>query len=261
MVPFQCYRRAGDGTPIIPDEGIEKYAGRLIKDYNPKYLKEPWRLKEMALAERYCNAELCFADIYCEENEQIAGATIFNRERVKLFDHDNLCTKLEVYEPNTILIDNETMKEGREAFARFTILHEIGHLCMHGEVFRKKQKLNVPNNAPGLVCCRRADVMGVTRDLKTQEEFREHQANVFAAAVAMPREAFSEVALDWLDKMGCHEGYYLLPTIRETDPDECADFLIEKMAMQFNVSRTAARVQLRRYGLIKRIWELRGKRY
>ena len=41
-------------------------------------------------AERYLGANLDLVDIYCEEGEQIAGATIFNRGRIKLFDHEHM---------------------------------------------------------------------------------------------------------------------------------------------------------------------------
>lgn len=261
MLEFQCNRHANDGTPIIKDAEIAEYAERLIRDYNARYLEEPWNLDPLKFSEFYLEATLDFVDIYCEEGEQIAGATIFNREKIRLFDKENLRTRCEIYDANTILIDNGTMKEGRETFARFTVLHEDGHLCMHPSVFRNcPGQMNIfdivrseePRN---VICCRKVNVEEYGSKLVTQEDFREHQANVFAAAVAMPKRIFIKIATDAIKKMGCSEGYYVLPTLRGSDYDACADSLVTYMGQKFNVSKSAARLQLRKYRLIRTSWE------
>lgn len=261
MLDFQCNRHAKDGTPIIKDIEIAEYAEKLVSDYNIRYLREPWNLDPLKFSEHYLGADLDFVDIYCEEGEQIAGATLFNREKIRLFDRENLRTICETYEANTILIDNDTMKEGKEAFARFTVLHEDGHLCMHPSVFRNcsgqmsifdLMPSEVPRNA---ICCRKAKIEEHGSKLITQEDFREHQANVFAAAVAMPKQIFMEIAIGAIRQMGCPDDYYVLPTLHESDYDACADALVTYMGKIFNVSKSAAKVQLRKYRLIRTSWE------
>ena len=257
MLEFHCKRHAKDGTPIIKDTEIADYAEALVRDYNAKYIDEPWLLDPLKFSEYYLEANLDFVDIYCEEGEQIAGATVFNRENIKLFDREHMRTRCETFEANTILIDNETMKEGKETFARFTVFHEDGHFCMHPRVFRINQDqmslfdFMEPQTPKSVICCRKATIEDRKTKLVTQEDFREHQANVFAAAITMPKRIFTEVAIDGIRQMGCKEDYYVLPTLRETDYDECADSLASYMGHKFNVSKTAARVQLRKYGLIK----------
>ena len=123
MREFRCNRHHKDGTPIIKDVEIADYAEELVGDYNPVYLEEPWNLDALRFAEYYLGATVDFVDIYCEEGEQIAGAAVFNTERIKLFDRENMCTRVETFEENMILIDNSTMQTGKETFARFTVLH------------------------------------------------------------------------------------------------------------------------------------------
>lgn len=162
---------------------------------------------------------------------------------------------------DTILIDNETMKEGRETFARFTVFHEDGHLCMHPRVFRTDPNqmslfdFMEPSAAKSVICCRKTNIEDRRSKLATQEDFREHQANAFAAAITMPKKIFTEIAISAIRQMGCPDDYYVLPTLREGDYDECADSLAVYMGRRFNVSKSAARVQLRKYGLIKTSWE------
>ena len=270
MIEFTCQRFADDGTPMISDTQIEAYAEELISDYDKKYIGEPWELDSLKFSEYYLGANLDFVDIYCEEGEQIAGAAIFNREKVKLFDRENLGVRFETYEPNTILIDNETIKPGKEAFARFTVFHEAGHLCMHRSVFQMqtrkiegfslpvKEDMQLPWNTEGtgqVICCRRRAIEGHREGLVTQEDFREHQANVFAASILMPKEIFREIAIDGVHKMGCRGDYYCMPTLRETDYDPCADAFLAYMAERFRVSKSAARVQLRKHKLLRMSWE------
>ena len=138
MIRFECTRFAKDGTPVVKDIDIINYAEQLLLDYDPALTLEPWNLDPLKFTEYYLGANLDFLDIYCEEGTQIAGATVFRDTNVKVFDREHLCTRLEPIEANTILIDNETMKEGKETFARFTILHEAGHYCMHASVYAEK---------------------------------------------------------------------------------------------------------------------------
>ena len=259
MLKFQWDRFASDGTPVVRDEVIAAYAERLISDYNPEYLERPWELDPLRFTEHYLKANLQFVDLYYEDNEEkIAGATVFKEEKIRIFDRENLCTRMETFEGGTILIDNETMEEGHEAFARFTILHEGGHFCLHPSVFQNRNRgmnhieCGIPFSA---ICCRKSGIEEKRTELKTQEDFREHQANVFAAAIAMPGKVFTEIARDALLQMGCEEGFYELPTLRETDYDECADSLYSYMANKFRVSKSAARVQLRKKGLVLTTWE------
>ena len=257
MVEFQCKRKQKDGTPVLSNVEIEEYAERVLYDYNPRYLEEPWELDALKFLEFYLGATVDYMDIYCDEGEQIAGATVFNDENIRVFDRENLCTRMVPVQGQTILIDNSTMDEGKEEFARFTELHEGGHFCMHQGVFRNTDgQMNIFDFIPqqtgsNVVCCRRSELEGAHRGgLKTSEDWREHQANTFAAAIAMPRRIFDRIAEETIIKMGCPEGVYILPTLRETDYDPCFDSLAAFLGRKFKVSKSAAKVQLRKHKLV-----------
>lgn len=102
-----------------------------------------------------------------------------------------------------------------------------------------------------VVCCRKSELDGSRRTtLTTPEDWREHQANTFAAAIAMPRRTFDRIAEETIHKMGCEEGVYILPTLRETDYDPCYDSLAAYLGRVFKVSKSAAKVQLRKHKLV-----------
>ena len=71
----------------------------------------------------------------------------------------------------------------------------------------------------------------------------------------MPERLFKEVAIDYIHRMGCEEDYYVRPTLKETDYDDCAEHLAYHMGRKFGVSKSAAMTQLRKLGLIKTHYE------
>ena len=52
-----------------------------------------------------------------------------------------------------------------------------------------------PDMPKSVICCRKTNIEDRKNKLVTQEDFREHQANVFAAAITMPRRIFTDIAI------------------------------------------------------------------
>ena len=133
---------------------------------------------------------------------------------------------------------------------------------MHQGVFRNTEgQMDIfsfisEQSGRNVVCCRKSELEGNRRTtLKTPEDWREHQANTFAAAIAMPKHTFDRIAEETIFKMGCPEGYYVLPTLRETDYDPCYDSLAAYLGSMFKVSKSAAKVQLRKHRLVRTSFE------
>lgn len=258
MIEFHCNARHRDMTPIVKDIEIQEYAETLLQDYKPKLLNEPGKINPIHFVESYLGAVIDYQDIYYPENAPaIAGATVFNDDRVLVFDREeNRIRPIEV-SANTVLIDNSTMEDGKEGFAAFTVLHEGGHLCIHPAVYRRMNgQLSLfasHKDGDSVVCCRRASLEngGTKRSkLTTQEEFREHQANVFAASIAMPRRTFVPAAQEMIRKQGYKDGVYIMPTVIDWDYDFGIYAIEETLSTLFGVSRTAAEVQMKRLGLL-----------
>lgn len=260
MIDFHCSSCKKDGTPVVSDQTVQEYAEAVLEDYKPKLLKEPGKINEIHFLESYLGATVDYQDIYYEEDATpIAGATVFNDDKVLVFDKENMCIHPIEVSAGTILIDNDTMKDGKEGFAKFTHLHEGGHFLIHPAVYRKTDNqlslfdfgIGQPQKSH-VVTCRRSSISGQGEKrarLVTEEDFREHQANTFAAALAMPRPTFIPCAQEMIRKAGYADGIWI------EDELDWQDILglscmVERLADIFGVSRSAATVQLKRQHLL-----------
>ena len=87
----------------------------LLRDYKPQLLKEPRKVKYEHFLESYLGANLDYKHIYYEENkERILGVTAFNREKLPIFDRENMCIDEIILNKNSIVLDLYVTEEGRE---------------------------------------------------------------------------------------------------------------------------------------------------
>lgn len=230
LIEFHCNCRHKDQTPIVSDLEIQEYAEAVLEDYKPKLLKEPGKINAVHFLESYLGATVDYQDIYYEENASpIAGATVFNDDKVLVFDRENMCVRPIEVSAGTILIDNDTMKDGKEGFAQFTHLHEGGHFLIHPAVYRKMDNQitlfdlgMLDKTGSHVVSCKRSAIAGQGEKkcrFSTQEEFREHQANTFAAAIAMPRQTFIPYAQEMIRAAGFKDGIWV-ESEKELDWDD-----------------------------------------
>lgn len=262
MIKFHCDRHhSSDNTPIVTDIALQEYAEAVMADYKPKLLKEPGKVNGLHFLESYLGANLDYQDIYYKEDEgQIAGATVFNDEKVLVFDREAQRIKPIDVPANTIILDNLTIQDGKEGFALFTELHEGGHFCIHPAVYRRFGNqmtlfdFGMEKN-PGnhIVKCCRSTIEGKCERksrLETQHDFREHQANIFAAAMAMPRPTFIPYAQELIRQCGNKDGIWVEPSEMDWDYVFGLEAIIEELASVFGVSKSAARVQMKRQGIL-----------
>ena len=258
MIEFRCrsYHKK-DRTPIVSDLEIMDYTEAVIGDYKKSLLKEPGTINPEHFLESYLGATLDYQDIYYSEDEgAIAGATVFNDEKVLIFDRENMCIRPIDVEANTIIIDNSTMEEGKEAYALFTQLHEGGHLCIHPCVYRRMpgqlSLFEVDDVREHVVKCKRSSLEKGKGRLVTQEDFREHQANVFAATAAMPRPTFVPAAKEYIRKVGIGDKNDMIVLPNELDWSyEIGKYeVITALTDLFGASKSATEIHMKRLGLI-----------
>ncbi len=261
MIEFHCSRCKNDGTPIVTDQAVQEYAEAVLEDYKPKLLREPGRVNATHFLESYLGATVDYQDIYYEENTSpIAGATVFNDDKVLVFDRENMCVRPIDVSAGTILIDNSTMQDGKEGFSKFTHLHEGGHFLMHPAVYRRVENqlsfFDFGQDSPGshVAACKRSSICGSSGErrprLVTEEDFREHQANTFAAAIAMPRRTFIPCAQAMIRRAGFPEGIWVEDDVMDWDSELGLSCLVDRLAEIYGVSRSAAKVQLKRQHLL-----------
>lgn len=255
MIEFRCRRYKRDGTPVVSDLEIQAYAERVLADYKPKLLKEPAKINESHFLESYLGVTVEYQDLYYKSTEEpIAGGTVFNDCNVLIFDRENACIRPIRVKAGTILIDNATMTFGKGGFALFTHLHEGGHFLMHPTVYRRNQDQLTLYEHEETVVCRRSSI-GRHYRLVTDEDFREHQASTFAAAIAMPRPTFVPLAQSLLRSAGYKDGIWKENFLLD-ESDTALPEIIEQLSATFGVSRTAVRVQMHRQGLLLRLEEI-----
>ncbi len=256
MIELNC-RKDKTGTPIIRDVEIADYAEAVIADYKPSALEEPKALDSLHFLESYLGTTVDYQDIYYEEGQSpIAGATVFNNEKVKVFDRDNLTTRIIDVAENTVLIDRSTLDSGNEGYLNFTGFHEGGHVTLHPAAYRRcvGQMLmgEVVTEGTQVVCCRRDTMMKrFPRGTKWIPELRrEHQANVFAAYAEMPRQTFVPYATDLIKDAGFYEGVFIEGDDYDWEWSWAIDKIADQLAASYRASRTAVKVHMKNLKLL-----------
>ena len=269
MVEFRCDRTSEDKTPVVRDIEIAKFAERVLYDYRPELLTytsygddpyyTPALLDPYDFANNYLGSCIEVHDIYTEsDNEVIAGAAVFNLQRVKVFDKANMCTREILVPPGTILLDSETVGRGHKGFELFTIMHEAGHLMLHQKVYRREPEQgfyttgNVPEASENAVLCMRSNIGRSSGGLKTSRDFIEHQANTFAASMLMPPRLFIPFAQRVMSKYRYFRDEGLMITYDFSWGSPKYGYyldVVNRTAQYFGVSHQAAKEQLTKYGL------------
>ena len=255
MIPFKPLRVDRSNIPIVSDKEIDEYAHAVLEDYKPELLCTPSAIRVEHFIERYLRVTFEAKDIYYEENESpIWGATAFQDSWIKVFDRErNRVLPIEI-KKDTIILDNYVMKEGKEGLALFSGLHEGGHFLIHPGVFSQNcegQTSLFQAETQQIVCCRRENVESLepTRRRRTREEWLEHHADYFAAAIAMPNVTFKPFLKQLMRKSGIQEDRIVLGNCYNRDIFACNE-LPSSIANTYGVSKKAAFIKLRKCGFI-----------
>jgi len=227
-----------DNTPILSNKEIDDFAYAVLEDYAPELLREPGMIDYEHFIESYLGMEIIYKDLYYKENTPpVYGMTVFRDGIVKVFDRENSRIAHPIIRANTVIMDNYITNN--EGMAMFTGLHESGHIFLHKDVFSIFRA--------GQVCCRRKNTGNPKQ--WTAEEWREHHANHFAGAIAMPDATFIPFVTNTMREYGVFKRSILLGS--NDDLDILAkDLLPERISEVYGVSRQAASVKLRKSGFI-----------
>lgn len=261
MVEFRWSRRSKDHTPIIRDIDIIEFTEAVLSDYKPELLEKPGRIDPEHFIERYLGATIDYQDIYNPNVKGlIAGATIFNRESLMVYDKEHDTIKSILVEPDTIIIDNSVADSGHFGFEEFTAMHEAGHFQMHPDVYKRDSNqmsffgmglMNSASAANGTLCMR-SNIGQSKSPLVTNEDFREHQANTYSASMLMPRRTFISYVYERNQLDGYANGIHVILPQYDPDGEKKLKALIAHLSRTYGVSRSAVRVNMQKYGLLAR---------
>ena len=189
MLEFSCFNRKPDGTPIVCDAEIMAYAENQIWDYDPELLKVPQKLDALQFVENYLNTTVEVQDIkYTMSGREVSGITVLKEADVSVCEDGEIIEKR--FPAGTIIIDETIMGRG-DGYELFTICHEAGHFCIHFPAFYGSDILAARSTMDKIMC--RSNMIGSERTGNkrwTDRDFMEHHANIYAAALLMPRPSF-----------------------------------------------------------------------
>ena len=117
---------------------------------------------------------------------------------------------------------------------------------MHREVFEDGMRRNCPPEF-----CSRKKSGQSRKKLESQKDFREHQADVFAAAVALPADTLVPCATRMIRCMGFPDGVFVTGHKYDRNKKPALDRLIGNLAETCGVSRSAVKIRLQRLGLLQ----------
>lgn len=259
MVEFRWHRRSKDHTPIIRDIDIVMFTEEVLSDYKPELLETPGRIDPEHFIEHYLGAAIDYQDIYNPgANGLIAGATIFNHERLSVYDKEHDIIKSILVDPGTIIIDNSVADSDHPGFEEFTAMHEAGHFQMHQDVYKRSSNqlsfysmglMDAEDTANGTLCMR-SNIGQNKTPLVTSEDFREHHANTYSASMLMPRRTFIPYIYERNLADGYMNGIHVILPKYDPDGDNKLKALIAGASRKYGVSRSAVRVNMQKYGLL-----------
>jgi Zn-dependent peptidase ImmA (M78 family) len=241
-------------TPVMYDREIDELAQAILADYKPELLREPGKFSMEHFIENYLEAELQYYDIYSDDPDHPTLAlTTFTDGNVNIFDRENKRVTPIYIPARTVIIDNEVMKDGQEGRALFSGSHEGGHLVIHWSVFVDEYGMPYESRdgTASVISCRRDNIesFGTGKKERSPADWREHQADYFAAAITMPNATFRPVVHRFLRENNIYTAHIVADG--SSDLDILAnDLMPEYISEVYGVSKRAALIKLRKSGFI-----------
>jgi len=243
-------------TPVMYDREIDELVCAILSDYKPELLQEPGKINYEHFLESYLEAGLDFYDIYYDDPKYpVLALTAFTEGEIEIFDKENECVTVAYVPARTVIIDNAVAETDVEGIERFSALHEAGHLMLHFRVFVNEygNPYERQSDSASVIVCRRNNIEitgGKDRGKeRTPADWREHQADYFAAAISMPNGTFRPFVNRVMRENGYYKGQITIG--HDSDLDILADDILPDVIREvYGVSKRAARIKLRKTGFV-----------
>lgn len=223
--------------PILKREEIDDIAEQFLMDFQPEALKNPMEVDIDGFLEHYLGATPDYQ--YLSHNMIYLGMTVFqDTNSIPVYDPYHDRAEYFSAKANTVIFDTRLVEEANQEHRyRFTAGHECGHLVFHTLYFERLnllRKLWGVKNEMVMQCLRMDLSSSKKRELKTDNDWMEWQANQFAGSFLMPKSA----VLSILDEYST-SSYSIINSLNA-------------MAEIFNVSHEAVLNRLRNLGFVKK---------
>lgn len=169
-----------------------------------------------------------------EENKDRVGFTGDGRRELLIFKNGKV--KSVIYPKNTIVLDKYLLNKNEESHRRFILGHEAGHVLSN--------KINPCNTACFYNFANKNYDKFTIDEMRERYSINEWQANMFAAALLMPRYMMVKI----LKK---YNGGRRLPIYGSNIFRPREKVILSKMKDALNVSYTAFVIRLKDLGMLK----------
>jgi hypothetical protein len=161
-----------------------------------------------------------------------------------------------VLRPPAIFVD-PTLDPSGPTF-RFTLAHELGHLTLHRRLNLAFEDLDKPNSQ--IQDSRNELYLGRKRQLVTQRDWLEWQANSFASAILMPRGPVRQLIEDNQRALGFTRRLGTIFIDHQWENVRAYKNITAQLQLTFQASRTMVLIRLRTLGLLMdwRTFNVRG---
>lgn len=214
-------------VPVMKREELDSYAERFLEKYCPKAIENPGYLDPLELA---ASMGLTVKQTHIRKDGSVFGQTCFKDCEAELYDPDTDSCYKEQIPAGTILVDPDVVFEYNLGAFNNTVVHECVHWAFHRKAFLLESLFS--NSASSIRC---KVVGGAAGEKKDSRDWMEWQANALAPRIQMPLPAFKrQIAVD-------------IAALKKTDDYDFIDIiepLIDQLALDFGVSRTAAKIRM-----------------
>lgn len=226
-------------VPYIPTEKMEKEAEAFLSRYFPEALKVPFRGQAPIWVDPTILAEkmgLSIKSHRIKEDASVFGQIYFEDTETELYSEADSCNKLMRVPGKTILVDPEMFLLRNLGSINNTIIHE----CVHWDKHRKAFKLEKLFNSSATCISCGVEGGASTGISKNSTDFMEIQANQLAPRIQMPREPFAAKAKEYIASY--------MRAFNARHEIDVMEQVIETLAVDFGVSRQAAKIRLVQLG-------------
>ena len=213
---------SSDGVPILSATKLEAIGTELLEVHAPKVLERPGMTPVMEILEKVAartGLTTAIEELGHKGTSKILGKVSFSKK--------------------VLLLDRSLTDERKESL-RFTAAHELGHWVLHRHREIRSQKQSGPTvefEDDEKTVCR--------LETKTSGDWLEWQANVFAAAVIMPRLTFKAAVIAAQESFGITKnlGEVWLSDAHYSRKD--FNNVVSHIAHTYDVSKSSVEVRLR----------------
>lgn len=236
------YGQESNGMYKLKKKDFDDIAMVLLKEHLATAIDSPSEVDINFLIK-----DCLYLDVYSKHlspDKSVLGLVAFDDTTIPCYDLHFNPTSLNVVAGN-IVIDLSLSGQRQLARRRFTLAHELSHWILHRSYHSPTNQVFALKKA-GYLSCGDAEFSKSKKNLMTDSDKEEWQANSLAASILMPKSAFLQCAHQEIRRQ---YGAFAVP-IRGLDDPERYRSTVENIAAVFNVSLQSTEIRLEEFELI-----------